>query len=921
MFKGKFFSLFLALFSIWALFPAGSWAQYEGDSEKYDPSWFEKNPDYIVPPTRPASKPVPKPARALSGAILINGGYKPSINFYSHYLHLKWMTETLEKFGLSKENIAIFASDGNSPEPDLAVLKEKLKLEQWLFRFGIEHKFFPVVFSYIDTRLEGYRLFSAKKKVLKSYLYKLSPKLEANSPPLLVFVTDHGGKNRRVRHHRNNFIYLWGETLTVRKYHKFLRGIKSRVISVMAQCYSGSFAWSNFRRPGVFGIPDGSRCGFYSTLPHKLSYGCYPQYQRQRHIGYAYRMIRALSKAKSFDEAHKLVLLSDLTPDIPIRSSDAYLYFMLRRDARGEGIDPDTLVDQILKKYSGKGYPGIEEDRKLIGAIAERFGLPSPVNIEAVERQRALLKKKRHWWRRVQNMWREVFVTARDFHLHAIYHQKHQLRKAVRKLSRKPHKYFKKLYPKLPQNSINKNWYQLFFGGDERHSRAGSGLSGQRECAAGLLPPPAPPGKSKGKDKGGQVQELPPPKSKEAKRKLREFLKKIKLFELRKRREKGRRAPTASQEVADREALKTLAQLRDTFINYVGSRPKLLQRLWKIKLKMDEMEHYILKLGTKIAALDRIKILLYRMAGRLLLEHGQHPDFRAYRRGLNNLLACEGSPLPGSATFQGAQLEPFSVGEPSALPSWLGINFRPYHRHNHRGHRHREDETIPQGAVVVVNVFLNTPAQEAGLQPGDIITAVGGEILREPYEIRERVMFAPPGRPIPFSVIRGGQLRIIRVKLRRLHTPPLMKLPPLLGRTVNDLKPAREILTDRPLPALRRDRVYLLFFWATWCGPCKAALPSLRALQKKYSDRGLTIISISRESRKVLLNWLQKNGSRIPFLNAYDPSDTTLFDKFKIRGTPTFILISKNKISRIVVGFLPEKFKKFEKAIEKFFER
>jgi peroxiredoxin len=34
-------------------------------------------------------------------------------------------------------------------------------------------------------------------------------------------------------------------------------------------------------------------------------------------------------------------------------------------------------------------------------------------------------------------------------------------------------------------------------------------------------------------------------------------------------------------------------------------------------------------------------------------------------------------------------------------------------------------------------------------------------------------------------------------------------------------------------------------FWATWCGPCKAEMPSLMALADKYRDRHLTVLGIS----------------------------------------------------------------------------
>jgi peroxiredoxin len=42
-----------------------------------------------------------------------------------------------------------------------------------------------------------------------------------------------------------------------------------------------------------------------------------------------------------------------------------------------------------------------------------------------------------------------------------------------------------------------------------------------------------------------------------------------------------------------------------------------------------------------------------------------------------------------------------------------------------------------------------------------------------------------------------------------------------------------------------RGKVILLNVWATWCGPCRAEMPSIQALHQAYAARGLAVVAVS----------------------------------------------------------------------------
>jgi serine protease DegS len=72
---------------------------------------------------------------------------------------------------------------------------------------------------------------------------------------------------------------------------------------------------------------------------------------------------------------------------------------------------------------------------------------------------------------------------------------------------------------------------------------------------------------------------------------------------------------------------------------------------------------------------------------------------------------------------------------------------------------------LARGGVVVTNLYVGSPAQAAGLRPGDIVLAVGGAEVGSAQEVLARVAQATPGTKVAVKVQRGGEVAELAIEV------------------------------------------------------------------------------------------------------------------------------------------------------------
>jgi thiol-disulfide isomerase/thioredoxin len=145
---------------------------------------------------------------------------------------------------------------------------------------------------------------------------------------------------------------------------------------------------------------------------------------------------------------------------------------------------------------------------------------------------------------------------------------------------------------------------------------------------------------------------------------------------------------------------------------------------------------------------------------------------------------------------------------------------------------------------------------------------------------------------------------------------------------VGDAAPALQVekfIKGAPVEKFKPGQIYIVEFWATWCGPCKVTMPHLTELQKKFKDK-VTFIGVdvqeadeyNADTLKKVEAFVKKNDENMGYTVAFDggkrQTDKAYMEAAAQKGIPTAFVITGD--ARIAFIGHPQD-EEFEKTIQR----
>lgn len=128
-------------------------------------------------------------------------------------------------------------------------------------------------------------------------------------------------------------------------------------------------------------------------------------------------------------------------------------------------------------------------------------------------------------------------------------------------------------------------------------------------------------------------------------------------------------------------------------------------------------------------------------------------------------------------------------------------------------------------------------------------------------------------------VMVAGSAMILPVAPAMAADEPAAKPAPSNKLKVGDKAPPMQVqhwLQGQPISEYKAGHAYVVEFWATWCGPCIAAMPHMSKLAKQHKDANIHFVGVNvwerynEDTLATVTKFVKDQGPRLTYNVAYD---------------------------------------------------